>query len=146
MFRSSCATRDRKQHLPSMLSAAVRALSFPLAPIARARASIALGYIPVRRAFAKSQLLAGVTGSKSRELNGLGGEKFSNRLLRRSVGKKEQLLSGLRSGLRSSLRWSVGQCSNRAVVRSSRSPVAVGRPAEGGVASLRPWQIAIYEQ
>jgi len=25
-------------------------------------------------------------------------------------------------------------------------PLAVGRPAEGGVASLRPWQIAIYEQ
>lgn len=32
--------------------------------------------------------------------------------------------------------------------RSHRSclPVAIGRPAEGGVASLRPWQIAIYEQ
>lgn len=31
-------------------------------------------------------------------------------------------------------------------VTSSCLPVAIGRPAEGGVASLRPWQIAIYEQ
>lgn len=35
------------------------------------------------------------------------------------------------------------RCSHRA---RSCLPVAVGRPAEGGVASLRPWQIAIYEQ
>lgn len=158
MFRFSCATRGRK-HLPSTLSA--RVVLPPGADCARRPYSSRLS--PCGECICKKPAPAGVTGSKSRELNGLGGEKFSNRPLRRGrrTNQPTNLLIYLpaclpcvalerrnsSSGLHSSLHWSVGRCSNRAVVRSSsRLPVAVGRPAEGGVASLRPWQIAIYEQ